>query len=194
GREGLRPRVGARRRGGGARWVAPGHGARVEHRPLGARHRLGRLVADHRLRRGGRGAPGARRRLPRHLPAPGQEASRRASGRMTDVTLAERLRALYPQASRRSLKQWLESGPVQVSGRVARDGRAVVRAHDRVELGGRGRIPFPRGLGLVYEDEAIVVVDKPARLLTMATERERERTVYRLLWDYLAAQRPRTRP
>ena len=110
---------------------------------------------------------------------------------MTDVTLAERLRALFPESSGRSLKQWLESGRVQVNGRVARDGRAVVRAHDRVELGGRGRIPFPRGLGLVYEDEAIVVVDKPARLLTMATERERERTVYRLLWDYLAAQRTR---
>jgi len=28
----------------------------------------------------------------------------------------------------------------------------------------------------------------------MATERERVRTAYRLLWDYLAAQRPRARP
>ncbi len=37
-------------------------------------------------------------------------------------------------------------------------------------------------------------MDKPARLLTVATERERERTAYRLLWDYLAAQRPRARP
>jgi 23S rRNA pseudouridine1911/1915/1917 synthase len=117
---------------------------------------------------------------------------------MTDVTLPvtlmDRLRALFPESSGRSLKQWLESGRVEVNGRVARDGRAVVRAYDRVELGGRGRIPFPKGLGLVYQDEAIVVVDKPPRLLTMATERERERTAYRLLWDYLAAQRPRARP
>src|SRR5260370_11530574 len=113
---------------------------------------------------------------------------------MSQSTLADRLRALFPESSGRSLKQWLESGRVEVNGRVARDGRAVVRAHDRVELGGRGRIPFPKGLGLVYQDEAIVVVDKPPRLLTMATERERERTAYRLMWDYLAAQRPRARP
>jgi 23S rRNA pseudouridine1911/1915/1917 synthase len=102
------------------------------------------------------------------------------------VTLMARLRALFPESSGRSLKQWLEAGRVEVNGRVARDGRAVVRAHDR--------IPFPKGLGLVYQDAAIVVVDKPARLLTMATERERERTAYHLLWDYLAAQRPRARP
>ncbi len=113
---------------------------------------------------------------------------------MSQATLSDRLRALFPDSSGRSLKQWLESGRVEVNGRVARDGRAVVRAHDRVELGGRGRVPFPKGLGLVYQDEAIVVVDKPARLLTVATERERDRTAYRLLWDYLQAQRPRTRP
>lgn len=113
---------------------------------------------------------------------------------MSAATLSDRLHALFPESSGRSLKQWLESGRVEVNGRVARDGRAVVRADDRVELGGRGRIPFPKGLGLVYQDEAIVVVDKPARLLTMATERERERTAYRLLWDYLQAQRPRARP
>lgn len=113
---------------------------------------------------------------------------------MSQATLSDRLRALFPESSGRSLKQWLESGRVEVNGRVARDGRAVVRAHDRVELGGRGRVPFPKGLGLVYQDDEIVVVDKPARLLTMATERERDRTAYRLLWDYLQAQRPRARP
>ena len=113
---------------------------------------------------------------------------------MNETTLAERLRALFPDSSGRSLKQWLESGRVEVNGRVARNGRAVVHAGDRVELGGRGRISFPKGLGLVYQDDAIVVVDKPARLLTVATERERDRTAYRMLWDYLQAQRPRARP
>lgn len=110
------------------------------------------------------------------------------------TTLAAKLRALFPEASGRSLKQWLETGRVELNGRVCRDGRIVVGARDRVVLGTRGRVPFPRGLGLVHEDAAIVVVDKQPGLLSMATERERERTAYRLLWDYLAAQRPRARP
>jgi 23S rRNA pseudouridine1911/1915/1917 synthase len=110
------------------------------------------------------------------------------------ATLSARLRALFPEASGRSLKQWLESGRIELNGRVCRDGRIMVGARDRVVLGTRGRVPFPRGLGLVHEDAAMVVVDKQPGLLSMATERERERTAYRLLWDYLAAQRPRARP
>ena len=111
---------------------------------------------------------------------------------MSDAaTLSARLRTLFPEASGRSLKQWLESGRIELNGRVCRDGRIMVDARDRVVLGTRGRVPFPRGLGLVHEDAAMVVVDKQPGLLSMATERERERTAYRLLWDYLAAQRPR---
>ena len=113
---------------------------------------------------------------------------------MSPTTLADRLRALFPDASGRSLKQWLESGRVEVNGRVCRDGRVAVRAQDRVHLGGRGPVPFPRGVGLVHEDAAIVVVDKAPGLLSMATERERDRTAYRLLWDYLQAGRPPSRP
>ena len=110
------------------------------------------------------------------------------------MTLHDRLRSLFPDASGRSVKQWLESGRVEVNGRPCRDGRVIVGPTDRVVLGTRGRVPFPRGLGLVHEDTALIVVDKQPGLLSMATERERERTAYRLLWDYLAAQRPRARP
>ena len=42
------------------------------------------------------------------------------------MTLAERLRALYPEASGRSLKQWLETGRVTVDGRACRDGRLEI--------------------------------------------------------------------
>jgi 23S rRNA pseudouridine1911/1915/1917 synthase len=107
------------------------------------------------------------------------------------VTLLERLRALYPEASGRSLKQWLETGRVEVNGRPARDGRLAVRPGDTVALAARARASFPRGLSLVYEDDTILVVVKPPGLLTIATERERERTAYRLLWNYLAAKRQR---
>jgi 23S rRNA pseudouridine1911/1915/1917 synthase len=103
------------------------------------------------------------------------------------VTLTERLRALYPEASGRSLKQWLETGRVTVDGRACRDGRLEIGPDAVVALGGRRSAPFPRGLTLVHEDDALLVVVKPAGLLTIATARERERTAYRLLWDYLAA-------
>jgi 23S rRNA pseudouridine1911/1915/1917 synthase len=42
-----------------------------------------------------------------------------------------------------------------------------------------------RGLAILYEDRDILVVDKPAGLLTMGTEREKERTAYFALTEYV---------
>lgn len=50
-----------------------------------------------------------------------------------------------------------------------------------------GRIP------ILFEDDAIVVVDKPAGLLTMATESERENTVYAFLRKRANQKRPSER-
>jgi 23S rRNA pseudouridine1911/1915/1917 synthase len=106
----------------------------------------------------------------------------RASG-----TLGARLRELHPGASGRAIKRWLEMGRVRVDGRVVRRGDVVVSAAGRVEIGPAAGTPFPSALGLVFEDEEILVVDKPPGLLTIATEREREHTAYRLLAGYVGA-------
>ncbi|MBI2525429.1 MAG: RluA family pseudouridine synthase [Candidatus Rokubacteria bacterium] len=110
-------------------------------------------------------------------------------------TLLDRLRALFPEASTTSLHQWLRDGRVRVNGAVKRDGRAAVGARDRVGLGATAsRMPFPAALRLVHEDADLLVIDKPPGLLTIATDRERERTAYRMLWSYLGAGRPPQRP
>ena len=109
-------------------------------------------------------------------------------------TLADRLRALFPEASGRSLKQWLGAGRVRVDGAVVRDGRRAVAPGAAVALGRPAGRPLPADLRVVHEDADLLVFDKPAGLLTIATERERDRTAYRLLWDYLAGQTPPRRP
>ena len=43
---------------------------------------------------------------------------------------------------------------------------------------------------IIYEDDAVIVVDKPAGVLTIATERERARTVYAALRERANARRP----
>ena len=42
-----------------------------------------------------------------------------------------------------------------------------------------------RGIAILYEDRDILVVDKPAGLLTIATDREKSRTAYFILTDYV---------
>lgn len=101
---------------------------------------------------------------------------------------------MFPAASRRSLKQWIERGRVEVNGRPVREGTTVVAAADRVALGHRRAVTFPAALRLVYEDADLLVIDKPAGLLTVATDREKARTAYRLIWEYLHGERPPRRP
>lgn len=51
----------------------------------------------------------------------------------------------------------------------------------------------PKGLTILHEDQDIIVVDKINGLLTMGTEREKEKTAYFLLTDYVRKGNPRSR-
>ena len=44
---------------------------------------------------------------------------------------------------------------------------------------------LPRGLEILYEDRDILVVDKPAGLLTVGTETNKFKTAYTILTDYV---------
>ena len=46
-------------------------------------------------------------------------------------------------------------------------------------------LPFP----LLYEDEHLIVVNKPAKLLSVATDREKTRTAYHIVTDYVKSRR-----
>jgi 23S rRNA pseudouridine1911/1915/1917 synthase len=110
------------------------------------------------------------------------------------VTVLARLRAAFPDSSGRRLREWLAAGRVRVGARTVRDPREPAPLDQPVTLGPTPPPVLPLPLRLVHEDEALLVIDKPAGLLTIATERERGRTAYRMVWDYLAAGRPPRRP
>jgi len=104
------------------------------------------------------------------------------------MRLIDRLQALYPEASRRSLRQWLATSRVRVNGAIVGRADVEVDSGDRVALTTPAPLECP--LRLIHEDDDILVVDKPPGLLTIATEREHERTAYRLLRDWIAARGP----
>jgi 23S rRNA pseudouridine1911/1915/1917 synthase len=102
------------------------------------------------------------------------------------VLLRERLATLYPTSSHRTLKSWLLAGRVSVDGRIVRRGDVALTGRERIQLAAAAMPEFPDLLRLIHEDDDLIVVDKPPGLLTIATEHERERTVHRLLFEYVA--------
>jgi 23S rRNA pseudouridine1911/1915/1917 synthase len=94
-------------------------------------------------------------------------------------TLLDALEILIPGAARRTLRQMLSQRRVRVNGEIRVDARHPVQPGDTLEVGEAG-IPakLSYGLTVLYEDDDLIVVNKPVNLLTVATDDERERTVY----------------
>ncbi|MCC6784866.1 MAG: RluA family pseudouridine synthase [Planctomycetes bacterium] len=95
--------------------------------------------------------------------------------------LAERL----PGWKKNTLRERLESGCVRVNGEVIVRANHALAPGDVVELAARASAPTtpvaPRGATLLHGDEELVAIDKPAGLLSVSTERERERTALAML-------------
>ncbi len=56
-----------------------------------------------------------------------------------------------------------------------------------------GRMHHPGGMSILYEDKEIIVVVKPAGLLTIGSERDKTRTAHYLLNDYVRKGDPKSR-
>ncbi len=92
-------------------------------------------------------------------------------------TIFEALEGFYPDASKTTLRSWLKEGRIYV------DGLKILRTNHPVQEGQTLELKpkvytIARNLHILYEDNDIVVVDKPPGLLSVATESETENTVH----------------
>jgi 23S rRNA pseudouridine1911/1915/1917 synthase len=99
-------------------------------------------------------------RIERRLIVPGDLA-----GRRLDQAAAE----LLPEFSRSRLKTWIDAGRLTVSGRSAR-ARTLLKGGEELELStdletAGEAAPEPIPLDVVHEDDALIVIDKPAGLV-----------------------------
>jgi 23S rRNA pseudouridine1911/1915/1917 synthase len=105
-------------------------------------------------------------------------------------TVLDSLAAMFPDAARRTLRQFLAHQRVRVNGAPARREKQPLRPGDVVEVGPPvRRAHLPEGITILYEDRDLIVVDKWVDLLTIATTNERERTAYALVTDYVRRER-----
>ena len=92
------------------------------------------------------------------------------------------------------VKQLLKHRAIAVNGRTAMRPDQRLSPNDVVVLDAR---PKPGAeileealIGVIYEDDAVIVVNKPPGLLTIATEKEKKETAYYLLNAYFKARVP----
>src|SRR5918993_3890206 len=113
-------------------------------------------------------------------------------------TLLDWLAARYPKAKKQTLKRMVEAGRVRVNGEPARKLGQPLEATDGVTVDERPasarRPPHrPGELEIVYEDADLLVVNKPAGLLTSTVEYERRPTLLARVREHVEAPRRRNR-
>jgi RluA family pseudouridine synthase len=100
--------------------------------------------------------------------------------------LLDALAALFPDSSRTTLRQMLQSGRVRVGGEVEKDAKRPIADGEVIDVGQKAvQRTLPESLGILHEDDDVIVVLKANGLLTVATERERETTAQAYLNVYL---------
>ena len=112
------------------------------------------------------------------------------------MTLQDRLRRDFPTAKRQTLKRMVQNGRVRVNGIAARRLDQTIKPQDRVIVGdtakeavAQPRLPF----AIIHEDRDILIIDKPAGLLTSTVPREPRPTALAAVREYLRITDPTAR-
>jgi 23S rRNA pseudouridine1911/1915/1917 synthase len=110
-----------------------------------------------------------------------------------DRLLLDWLIVRFPTASRQTLKRMAASGRVLVNDQPVRILKTPLQPGDAVRMLDHAPAAAPASpsppVPILYEDEEVLVVDKPPGLLTSTVPREPRPTLAALLRDYTAGQR-----
>lgn len=95
--------------------------------------------------------------------------------------LIEFLKKTFSNLSKNSVKSLLHNEKLFVNGNMTTKYNYELNIGDVVEI----REKVAKNIDIIYEDKDIIVINKPSGLLTVATEKEKNKTAYHLVMEYL---------
>jgi len=103
-----------------------------------------------------------------------------------ESTLLKFLLTCFPNKSRNYVKGILGRGQIAVNGKVCKDFSQTLFPGQRVKaLLNMAVTEDEIEIPVIYEDDVIVVIDKPAGMLSVSTDNERENTAFHIINDYI---------
>ncbi len=99
---------------------------------------------------------------------------------LTPLPLLEALNHLSPQSSKTTLRSWIKEGRVQIDQVPAKISNVWILQGQTVTVSHRRKF-IAEGIEILYEDADLVVIEKPAGLLSVATAFEKGETAHAIL-------------
>jgi 23S rRNA pseudouridine1911/1915/1917 synthase len=103
----------------------------------------------------------------------------------------------WPETKKKQVRAWLKFGSVAVNDKVITQFDHALKPGDQVMIRPKGmaapETKLASGIRIRHEDTAIIVIEKPAGLLSIASPSEDEKTAYAFLTDHVRKGNPRSR-
>jgi 23S rRNA pseudouridine1911/1915/1917 synthase len=97
--------------------------------------------------------------------------------------------AAWPETKKKQVREWLKFGRVTVNGRVVKQFDHALRKGDAIQVHAKGmaapETSLAGGIRVQHEDADILVIEKPAGLLSIASAAEEEKTAYAMLTQHV---------
>ena len=103
--------------------------------------------------------------------------------------LLDTLYVLFKDLSKKKIKNYLKDGGVLVNGKVVTKYDAHLKKNDIIELSKVNKTHKKSNLDIIYEDEYFFVINKPAGLLSISTTKEKEKTAYHLVREFIKSRK-----
>ena len=96
----------------------------------------------------------------------------------------------FNKLSKNSVKHLLTNKQIVINGKVVTQYNYLLKVGDKISFNGKKET---YGLKIVYEDDLFLVIDKPHNLLTVATDKEKDKTAYVLASKYIKQENNKNR-
>jgi len=104
------------------------------------------------------------------------------------ITLLEALKKIAPDSSTTTLRQWLKVGRILVNGKVEKKASQPLEPGQTITLADKPNKKI-KNISIIYEDQDVVVIEKPVGMLSVATDFDTEHNAHAYLKRHYDDQR-----
>lgn len=91
--------------------------------------------------------------------------------------------------SKKKIKSLLKYKSILINGKVPTNHDLILKKGQTVEISKEKKITKIGNIDIVYEDDNYLVVNKPSGMLTVSTDKEKNRTLYHMVREYIREKR-----
>lgn len=102
-----------------------------------------------------------------------------------NITLLESISNFKKDLSKKTIKNYIKNGMVKVNNKVITNSNHQLKPNDNVEISYTKNKIKEYDLDILYEDDCLIIINKPCGLLSISNDKEKEITAYRMVSDYV---------